>query len=91
MPGMQRSRGKGGGSHRDNRPVRRAPPPAATGLEAEFFEQARRGKLPLVLTLIDGTTICGIVREFDRDQVTIEDSSGNIVVRKREIRYLAQE
>ena len=45
----------------------------------------------LVVTLIDGTTISGTVQDFDRDQITIEDSSGPIVIRKTEIRYLQED
>jgi sRNA-binding regulator protein Hfq len=90
MPLMDRPRGRSGGK-RDSRPPRRTPPPNATGLEANFFDEAMRERRQLVVTLIDGTKVCGTVEEYDRDQLTIEDSSGPIIIRKSEIRYLAEE
>ena len=77
----------------DNRaPVgRRVPPPAHTGLEAKFFEGVVRSGAGLVLLLADGRKLRGTLREFDRDQLTIEEATGPVVVRKSEIRYLYQE
>ncbi len=92
MPGMDRRPGKPGKFRgRGGRPAPRRIPPPRTGLEAKFYEEQQRAGRSLVVTLIDGTTICGTVQEFDRDQITIEDSSGPIVIRKSEIRYLEEE
>jgi len=92
MPGMDRRKGKpkkfGG---RDARPAPRRIPPPRTGLETKFYEEQQQSGASLVVTLIDGTTICGTIQEFDRDQITIEDSSGPIVIRKTEIRYLQED
>ena len=90
---MDRSHGKFRHPHRrDGRPTgRRPPPPPSTGLEAEFLSQKQRAKVPLVVTLTDGMTVCGTIQGFDRDQITIEDSSGPMVIRKSEIRYLQED
>jgi small nuclear ribonucleoprotein (snRNP)-like protein len=41
--------------------------------------------------LADGRKIRGTVQEFDRDQVTIEEAGGPVVIRKTEIRYLYEQ
>ena len=89
---MDRPRGRFRRPHpRDGRPPgRRQPPPPGTGLEAAFLTQKQRSGAQVVLRLSDGTTVCGKVQEFDRDQIVIEDSSGPIVIRKSEIRYLEE-
>jgi hypothetical protein len=92
MPGMDRRRGKpkkfrGG----DARPAPRRIPPPRTGLETKFYEEQQQKGASLVVTLIDGTTISGTVQDFDRDQITIEASSGPIVIRKTEILYLQED
>ena len=93
MPGMDRRRGKGrppgGGPPRPG--GRRTPPPDNTGLESGYFEQTVRSGAPIVLELTDGSSIRGVVVEFDRDQLTLERDDGSVVVRKSEIRYLAEE
>jgi sRNA-binding regulator protein Hfq len=53
--------------------------------------QTQRAGTPLVVTLADGTKVCGRIQEFDRDQIVLEDSSGPIVIRKSEIRYLHED
>jgi hypothetical protein len=72
-------------------PARRAPPPPASGLEAEFLERALQSDTPLVLTLRGERRIRGILRSFDRDQLTLEDGPRTFVVRKSDIRYLHEE
>ena len=90
MPPMDRQRGKSS-RRRDARPPRRTPPPPRTGLEAEFLDETKRAGTQLVVTLADGTTLCGTVQDHNRDQITLEDSSGPIVIRKAEIRYLYED
>jgi hypothetical protein len=89
------NRGKGRGRPRrdggQGPPGRRTPPPDATGIESQFFERAVQAGAPLVVKLIDGGSMRGVVREFDRDQLTLEGEGGPIVVRKSEIRYLYEE
>jgi len=80
-----RGKGKGGPSRP---PARRAPPPPGTGLENQFFEDAQRSGEPWVVVLTDGRTLAGIVRDFDRDQLTLALETGEVVIRKSEIRYL---
>jgi small nuclear ribonucleoprotein (snRNP)-like protein len=99
MPGMDRppnrSRKRKGrpGQRTGHRPPpgRRTPPPARTGLEAKFFNDAIRSGARLVVTLADGRKVRGTVQEFDRDQVTIEEATGTVVIRKTEIRYLYEQ
>ncbi len=69
----------------------RAPPPSATGLEARFLQDTIRAGARVALSLDDGQTVRGVLKEFDRDQVTIERDSGRIVIRKSSIRYIAEE
>jgi small nuclear ribonucleoprotein (snRNP)-like protein len=38
--------------------------------------------------LVDGREVRGVIREFDRDQLTLDGENGQILVRKSEIRYL---
>jgi hypothetical protein len=45
----------------------------------------------LVLLLVDGRKVRGVLRDFDRDQLTIEEATGPVVLRKSEIRYLYKE
>jgi small nuclear ribonucleoprotein (snRNP)-like protein len=72
-------------------PGRRTPPPPRTGLEAKFFSDAIRSGARLVLVLADGRKVRGTVREFDRDQLTIEEAAGSVVIRKSDIRYLYEQ
>ena len=71
-------------------PARRTPPPPSTGLEAEYLERKAVEGAALVLTLSDGTKVSGTLVDQDRDQLTIEDSSGTIIVRKTDIRYIEE-
>lgn len=93
MPAMKGPRGKSRKGARDGgrMPGRRVPPPAGTGKEAEFFSEVAQQGAEVVVTLIDGTIFSGTVQEHDRDQLILEDSSGPIVIRKSEIRYVAEE
>jgi small nuclear ribonucleoprotein (snRNP)-like protein len=89
MPDMDRRRSRPKRFRgREGRPAPRRVPPPDTGLEAKFYEEQRQAGAAVVVTLTDGTTVCGTIQEFDRGQITIEDSSGPIVIRKSEIRYL---
>jgi hypothetical protein len=72
-------------------PGRRTPPPARTGREAKFFQSVMRSGSRLVLLLVDGRKVRGTLRDFDRDQLTIEEATGPVVLRKSEIRYLYRE
>ena len=69
-------------------PARRTPPSSHTGLETKFFEDCRRDAESLVVVLSDGRKISGVVREVDRELVTLAAESGEFVIRKSEIRYL---
>ena len=70
---------------------RRTPPPARTGQEAKFFADALRSGVELVVLLADGRKVRGPVEDVDRDQVTIAEATGPIVIRKAEIRYLYED
>jgi hypothetical protein len=68
---------------------RRTPPPERTGLESVFLESRKRSGLPLVFCLRSGTTISGVVEDFDRDLIRIQPSEGpGLILRKIDIRYL---
>ena len=67
----------------------RMPPPPATGLEARFYQNAISAGTRVVLSLTDGSKLHGVLREFDRDQITIERASDSVTVRKSTIRYIA--
>ncbi len=69
----------------------RAPPPPGTGREAGFYEDTISSGARVVLALADGSTVRGVLKEFDRDQMTIEAESGSIVVRKSTIRYISED
>ena len=45
----------------------------------------------LVVVLSDGRKIAGVVQEIDRDQLIIAADSGEVVIRKSDIRYLHEE
>jgi small nuclear ribonucleoprotein (snRNP)-like protein len=91
-PPKRKRKGRSGSQsgHRQP-PGRRTPPPTRTGLEAKFFSDAIRSGARLVLMLADGRKVRGTVREFDRDQVTIEEATGSVVIRKSDIRYLYEQ
>ncbi len=94
MAGMSRpsdkDRGSRGRGH--NRPSGfRTPPPPGTGLEAGFYEDTIRTGARVVLSLADGRTVRGVLKEFDRDQVTVKQDSDSVVVRKSTIRYISEE
>ncbi len=83
----RRSRDRGNG--RPSGP--RTPPPPATGLEAKFYQDTIRSGTRVVLSLADGSTVRGVLKEFDRDQIMIEQASGSTVVRKSTIRYISED
>ena len=86
---MASSTGKGGRKGGGGRPpARRAPPVDGTGLETKFLEGTVSSGVPLVLVLSDGSKACGVVVEFDRDQLILEGDDGTLVIRKSKIRYL---
>ncbi len=94
MTGMNRPSGKNRRSKNrgDGRPSGlRTPPPPATGLEARFYEDTIRAGTRVVLSLADGCTVRGVLKEFDRDQIMIERASDSIVVRKSTIRYISED
>jgi small nuclear ribonucleoprotein (snRNP)-like protein len=57
----------------------------------QFFEGMIQSETPLVLVLADGTEVRGVVREVDRDQLTVDGPSGQVVIRKSEIRYVSED
>ena len=69
----------------------RTPPPSVTGLEGRYYEQTINTGTRVVLSLADGRTVRGVLKEYDRDQVTVEQDSGCIVVRKSNIRYISED
>ena len=85
-PGKNR-RSKGRGTDRPSGP--RTPPPSTTGLEANFYEETIGAGTRVELSLADGSTVRGILRESDRDQIMIERESDSLVVRKSTIRYIS--
>jgi len=94
MTGMSRPPGKNHKSRGrgDDRPTGlRTPPPPATGLEAKFYEDTISAGARVVVFLADGSTVRGVLKEFDRDQIMIERASDSLVVRKSTIRYMAED
>ncbi len=94
MAGMNRPSGKNRRSRNrgNGRPSGlRTPPPPATGLEAKFYEDTISAGTRVVLSLADGSTVRGVLKEFDRDQMMIEQASGSTVVRKSTIRYISED
>jgi hypothetical protein len=69
---------------------RRAPPPEATGFEARYLAGLHATGTPVRLHLRDGTSIEGVLRDHDRELLSVETSHGEVAVRKREIRYLEE-
>ena len=69
----------------------RTPPPPATGLEAKFYEDTISAGTRVVLSLADGSTVRGVLKQFDRDQIMIKRASDSIVVRKSTIRYISED
>ena len=94
MAGMRRpsDRNRGpGGRARDRPSGFRTPPPPATGLETEFYADTISSGTRVVLSLADGSKVRGVLKEFDRDQITIERESDSVVVRKSTIRYISED
>ena len=94
MTGMHRPSGKnrGGKDRGDGRsPGFRAPPPPATGFESKFYQDTVSAGTRVVLSLADGSTVRGVLKGFDRDQIMIERDSDSIVVRKSTIRYISED
>ena len=95
MPGMDRPGGGGrknkpraGGDGRG--PGRRTPPPPGTGLEARYLSERMNAGDALELSMADGRTLCGPVKAFDQDVITIDSDDGPVVVRKADIRFLRE-
>ena len=77
--------------HKHRPGARRAPPPETTGMEARYLLSQGRSGGRVRLRLRDGHAIEGIIREFDREILTIEPEMGDAVtIRKAEIRYLEE-
>ncbi len=94
MTSMHRPSGKnrGGKDRGDGRsPGFRAPPPQATGFESKFYQDTVSAGTRVVLSLEDGSTVRGVLKEFDRDQIMIERASDSIAVRKSTIRYISED
>jgi sRNA-binding regulator protein Hfq len=89
MANVGQTKGKRPRRRGDRPPLgRRTPPSPRTGLEAKFYETKILDATPVVLMLVDGREVRGVIREFDRDQLTLDGENGQILVRKSEIRYL---
>ncbi len=69
----------------------RTPPPQATGFEGKFYRDTISAGTRVVLALADGSTVRGVMKEFDRDQIMIERESDSVVVRKSTVRYISEE
>ncbi len=83
-------RSKSGHGHPPNRAGRRLPPPSATGLEARYLRVAMKAGRPIELHLADGRALRGPIEAFDNDVITIATDDGPLVVRKSDIRYVAE-
>lgn len=75
---------------RNDRSGRRTPPPALTGAERVYFNRQMAEGAQLTLRLSDGEELSGTLIEHDRDLITLQGERGLIVVRKSEIRYIAE-
>jgi len=83
----KQSRGRDGDGK--GRPVRRAPPPDATGTEAQYLQGQQEAGTRIVVELIDGERLTGTIQRFSADSIAIElDSGPEAIVRKTEIRML---
>ena len=83
----------GGGKRRKGRggppPARRTPPPEATGAEMDYLVGKREKEVLMVVELLDGRSLEGVIRYFDRDMIKLEGASGpGCVIRKRDIRQM---
>jgi hypothetical protein len=75
---------------RNERPGRRTPPPALTGAERVYFNRQVAEGGRLTLSMRDGEELSGTLVEHDRDLITLEGERGLIVVRKSEVRFIAE-
>jgi len=75
---------------RNERSGRRTPPPALTGAERVYFNRQAAEGVRLTLSMRDGEELSGTLVEHDRDLITLEGERGLIVVRRSEIRYIAE-
>ena len=83
----KRERKSGGGGER---PGRRTPPPALTGAERVYFNRQVAEGAQVTLSMRDGEELSGTLVEHDRDLITLEGERGLIVVRKSEVRFIAE-
>lgn len=84
--------GHGGGGGRRGRGERRQPPPEVTGEEARYLHSVRENADPLTAHLVDGEAFRGVVEYYDTDVIKlVPDRGPGRLLRKREIRYLAED
>lgn len=70
---------------------RRVPPSDATGREAEFFRRRVGSGNAVVIHLANGEIVRGAIERFDRDMITVgRDEGSDLVLRKRDIRYIEE-
>ena len=89
--GVRRKGGRSGPGGGRSAPGRRKVPPPATGREADYFQQVKDARAPVVVELADGQRVEGVVEYFDRDMVKITRPEGpHVFVRKSDIRYVEE-
>ena len=69
---------------------RRTPPPSVTGAERVYFNRQVAEGADLTLGMRDGEELSGKLIEHDRDQLTLENDGRRVVIRKSEIRFIAE-
>jgi hypothetical protein len=89
---MADERGRGKPRRKGARPGRRTPPPESTGREAGYLFRLREKQIPVVVRLVNDSTVEGVIEYYDRDMVKVVPREGpGFFIRKKDIRYLYAE
>jgi len=72
--------------------ARRRAPQEYTGKEADYLLRQKESRVPMKVTLLDGTIVHGVIEYFDRDMLKLTRPEGpHFFVRKSDIRYMEKE
>jgi len=73
------------------RPARTFPPPERTGREATYLEELRAAGTPVSVTLLDGSTLDGVLEEIHAATILLRSADGRrVLLPKAELRSLAE-
>ena len=59
-------------------------------MEARYLQHKKKTSAVMRVQLRDGQSVEGVIREFDREVLTVEADSGPVLIRKSEIRYIEE-